>query len=91
MERRQIYVNGERVSGGVVPQDQLWMVIDRALRAEGEQPPAMPPAAASARGRPIPANNARGLSPRRFRDLFLNAWGFTKPRRRDQLASLIDF
>ena len=44
----QIYVNGERVGGGVIPQDQLWKVIDRALRAEGEQPPAMPPAAASA-------------------------------------------
>jgi protein-disulfide isomerase len=43
----QIYVNGERVGGGVVPQDQLWMVIDRALRAEGEQPPVAPPPAAS--------------------------------------------
>ena len=41
-----IFVNGERVSGGAVPTDQLWMVIDRALRAEGEQPP--PPAAAPA-------------------------------------------
>jgi protein-disulfide isomerase len=43
----QIYVNGERVGGGVIAQDQLWMVIDRALRAAGEQPPAMPPASAS--------------------------------------------
>ncbi len=43
----QIYVSGERVSGGVIAQDQLWKVIDRALRAAGEQPPGMPPAAAS--------------------------------------------
>ena len=43
----QIYVNGERVGSGVIPQEQLWKVIDRALRAEGEQPPAMPPATAS--------------------------------------------
>jgi protein-disulfide isomerase len=47
-----VYVNGERVNGGAVPVNQLWMAIDRALRAEGEQPPAMPappstPAAAS--------------------------------------------
>jgi protein-disulfide isomerase len=37
-----VYVNGEKVNGGAVPVDQLWMAIDRALRAEGEQPPAMP-------------------------------------------------
>ena len=43
----QIYVNGERVGVGVIPQDQLWKVIDRALRAEGEQPPATPPPVAS--------------------------------------------
>jgi protein-disulfide isomerase len=38
-----VYVNGEKVNGGAVPIDQLWMAIDRALRAEGEQPPAIPP------------------------------------------------
>lgn len=38
-----VYVNGERVNGGAVPQDQLWMVIDRALRAAGEQPPPVQP------------------------------------------------
>jgi hypothetical protein len=42
MERRQLYVNGERLNGGAVPQDQLWMVIDRAVRAAGEQPPPKP-------------------------------------------------
>ena len=42
-----VYVNGERVNGGAVPQNEIWMAIDRALRAQGEQPPATPPAAAS--------------------------------------------
>jgi protein-disulfide isomerase len=43
----EVYVNGERVNGGAVSQNELWIVIDRALRAEGEQPPAAPHAAAS--------------------------------------------
>jgi len=47
-----IFVNGERVSGGAVPQNELWAVIDRALRAAGEQPPAAtapaPPASSAA-------------------------------------------
>jgi protein-disulfide isomerase len=34
----ELFVNGERVNGAV-PQDQLWAAIDRALKAEGEQPP----------------------------------------------------
>ena len=88
-----VYVNGEKVNGGAVSQNELWIVIDRALRAEGEQPPATPPAAAASperrqNGRQI---TRRGLSLRRFRDLSLNAWGSAKPRWRDQLASLIDF
>jgi len=33
-----LFVEGEKISGAV-PQDQVWMVIDRALRAAGEQPP----------------------------------------------------
>lgn len=33
-----LFVNGERISGAL-PQEQVWMVIDRALRAAGEQPP----------------------------------------------------
>lgn len=45
----ELYVNGERVNGAV-PQDQLWAAIDRALKAEGEQPP--PPEA------PAPATPA---------------------------------
>ena len=44
-----VYVNGEKVNGGAVPVDQLWMVIDRALRAVGQEPPA-PPAARPAAG-----------------------------------------
>ncbi|MGA3129415.1 MAG: thioredoxin domain-containing protein [Terracidiphilus sp.] len=45
-----IYVNGEKVSGGAVPVDQLWMVIDRALRSVGEVPPATPASAPTAAG-----------------------------------------
>jgi len=37
-----VYVNGEKVNGGAVPADQLWMVIDRALRSVGQEPPAPP-------------------------------------------------
>lgn len=37
-----VFVNGEKVSGGAVPEDELWTVIDRALRAAGEQPPPAP-------------------------------------------------
>lgn len=33
-----LFVNGERIDGAV-PEEQVWMVIDRALRAAGEQPP----------------------------------------------------
>jgi protein-disulfide isomerase len=43
-----VYVNGEKVNGGAVPVDQLWMVIDRALRSVGQEPPAATPAAPSA-------------------------------------------
>ena len=39
------FVNGEKVNGGAVPQEELWLVIDRALRAAGEQPPPEPPPA----------------------------------------------
>jgi protein-disulfide isomerase len=43
-----VFVEGERVNGGAVGEDQLWLVIDRALRAAGEEPPPpekAPPAA----------------------------------------------
>jgi protein-disulfide isomerase len=36
-----VFVEGERI-GGAFPQDQVWMVIDRALRAAGVEPPAAP-------------------------------------------------
>jgi protein-disulfide isomerase len=43
-----VFVDGERFDGAI-PEQQLWLVIDRALRAEGIQPPANPPT-----GLPIP-------------------------------------
>jgi protein-disulfide isomerase len=36
-----LFVEGERINGAV-PEPQLWIVIDRALRAAGETPPAEP-------------------------------------------------
>src|SRR6201996_8472062 len=33
-----LFINGERISGAL-PQDELWMAIDRALREAGVQPP----------------------------------------------------
>ncbi|MFP5237542.1 MAG: DsbA family protein [Acidobacteriota bacterium] len=36
-----LFINGERIDGAV-PEDQVWTVIDRALRDSGEQPPAQP-------------------------------------------------
>jgi protein-disulfide isomerase len=36
-----IFVDGERVDGAI-PEDQLWLVIDRALRAAGVEPPVAP-------------------------------------------------
>ena len=43
-----LFVEGERISGAV-PEDQLWKVIDRALRAAGEEPPPAPPLRPKAR------------------------------------------
>jgi protein-disulfide isomerase len=34
-----MFINGERIPGAL-PEDKLWLVIDRALRAAGVQPPA---------------------------------------------------
>jgi protein-disulfide isomerase len=51
-----VFVNGERIDGAI-PEDQVWMVIDRALRAAGEQPPA-PPAPATAAA-PKPAGSGK--------------------------------
>ncbi len=36
-----VFVDGERIDGAV-PEQQLWLVIDRALRAAGVEPPADP-------------------------------------------------
>jgi protein-disulfide isomerase len=33
-----MFINGERIPGAL-PEDKLWLVIDRALRAAGVQPP----------------------------------------------------
>jgi protein-disulfide isomerase len=49
-----VYVDGERVNGGAVPEDELWAAIDRALLAEGVQPP-VTPAAQPALAAPRPA------------------------------------
>jgi len=49
-----IFVDGEHIVGWV-PEDQLWMVIDRALRAAGEVPPPPPPPSA-----PEPAQGTKG-------------------------------
>jgi len=38
-----LFVDGERINGAL-PEDQIWLVIDRALRAAGEQPPPGAPA-----------------------------------------------
>lgn len=43
-----LFVDGERINGAV-PEEQVWLVIDRALRAAGVEPPPTPaPAAAPA-------------------------------------------
>ena len=44
-----VFVDGERFDGAI-PEEQLWMVIDRALRATGVEPPPPPAAPAQAAG-----------------------------------------
>jgi len=44
-----LFVEGERINGAV-PEEQLWLVIDRALRAAGEEPPPAPAQPASTGG-----------------------------------------
>jgi protein-disulfide isomerase len=44
-----LFVDGERVIGAI-PEDQVWMVIDRALRAAGEEPPSKTPQVTGAKG-----------------------------------------
>jgi len=57
-----VFVDGERFDGAI-PEEQLWMVIDRALRAAGETPPPMPAAATPAppAGAPAPATSPAPL------------------------------
>jgi len=38
-----LFIDGERIYGAL-PEELLWQVIDRALRAEGIEPPAVAPA-----------------------------------------------
>ncbi len=38
-----LFVDGERINGAV-PEEQVWLVIDRALRAKGVEPPPAPSA-----------------------------------------------
>ena len=47
-----LFVDGERIYGAL-PEDQLWPVIDRALRAAGVEPPA------ARLSPPLPANSDR--------------------------------
>ena len=51
-----LFVDGERISGAV-PEEQLWLVIDRALRAAGEQPP---PAVAPAQPQETKETDTKG-------------------------------
>jgi protein-disulfide isomerase len=52
-----VFVDGERVDGAV-PEEKLWLVIDRALRATGQEPPPTAPPTApatSATAKPAPS------------------------------------
>jgi protein-disulfide isomerase len=49
-----VFVDGERVDGAV-PEEKLWLVIDRALRAAGQEPPSSAPPAAPAAAKPAPS------------------------------------
>ena len=46
-----VFVNGERIDGAQ-PEDMVWKVIDRALRAAGIEPPAAPAPPATAPAKP---------------------------------------
>jgi protein-disulfide isomerase len=52
------FVDGERFDGAI-PEEQVWEVIDRALRAAGEQPPP-PPAPAQPAAQPAAAKPGAG-------------------------------
>lgn len=46
-----LFIEGERINGAM-PEDQVWMAIDRALRAAGEEPPPLEQPAAPAQPSP---------------------------------------
>jgi protein-disulfide isomerase len=48
----QVFVDGERLPSGAQPVDQLWPAIDRALKAQGIQPPPEPSKAEVPAGSP---------------------------------------
>ena len=48
----QVFVDGERLPSGAQPVDQLWPAIDRALKAQGIQPPPETPNAEVPAGSP---------------------------------------
>jgi predicted DsbA family dithiol-disulfide isomerase len=52
-----VFVDGERFDGAI-PEEQVWAVIDRALRAAGEQPP--PPPATELPAAPAPTSATPG-------------------------------
>jgi protein-disulfide isomerase len=56
----QIFVDGERIDGAL-PREQVWLVIDRALRAAGVEPP--PPPAKAAPAQPAPVKPAPAPQP----------------------------
>jgi hypothetical protein len=47
-----VFVDGERLPSGAQPVEELWPAIDRALKAQGIQPPPAVPHAG------VPATNA---------------------------------
>jgi protein-disulfide isomerase len=54
-----VFVDGERFDGAI-PEEQVWQVIDRALRAAGEQPPPLPAPPQPAAPAPRPAAPGSG-------------------------------
>jgi len=66
-----VFVEGERVNGGAVPEEQLWLVIDRALRAAGVQ--LRQSRWLTSPSLPEPAIRSDRLSLHRLVDLSLNA------------------
>ncbi|MGA2886581.1 MAG: thioredoxin domain-containing protein [Terracidiphilus sp.] len=47
-----LFIEGERISGAM-PQEQIWLVIDRALRAAGVEPPPEPAPPAASQAAPV--------------------------------------